>query len=297
MPNPKLYVGKREREEGKLKDDDPLFVRRNGKRITTSNIQFAMRKINERVGGQIGAARKVKGSINPLSLKYLRRAFSIACRNARVDREVREYWLGHSDNYGGAYKGNQIPIPIQERELSKVEEFLSISTPREVRKRLTTKKESEQDRKIEDLREENVDLRERLKEQSEKLKEQGRRIEGLERLERYEKIKTTHEIRESIRELFKKKQLEKAEEGINPLENGAVKEINEGIKKDFEDVIPPGKWEKHQFDPLPLVPEKDWLMQLDLGTLFELSYAVSLTCHPELEEEMEKILEKQPEKE
>ncbi|KXB05427.1 hypothetical protein AKJ49_00820 [candidate division MSBL1 archaeon SCGC-AAA382A03] len=168
----KLYVSER---GGEIESDDPLFVKRNGSRITTSNIQFSMRKINERIGDQIAEARSLNSDINPISLKYLRRAFSIACKLAKVDSGVREYWMGHATDYGGAYSGKQIPKQYQEQELEKVEPFLSITTMREK----FEEKERKQDKEIRDLREQNIGLRtevEREKEMSKDLQGELREL-------------------------------------------------------------------------------------------------------------------------
>ncbi|KXB00823.1 hypothetical protein AKJ41_03620 [candidate division MSBL1 archaeon SCGC-AAA259O05] len=168
----RLYVNER---GGEIEDEDPLFVKREGGRITPSNIQFIMRKINERIGDQIAEARSLNSDINPLSLKYLRRAFSIACKLAKVDSGVREYWMGHATDYGGAYDGKQLPKQLQEQELEKVKSFLSITTMKEE----FEEREREQDKKIQDLREENVDLRrefEKQKETSEDLQEELREL-------------------------------------------------------------------------------------------------------------------------
>jgi len=156
----RFYLSQR-RKKGELDDDDPLFTSRGGSRITAQAIRKVMRGIRDRVADQIPEAQRVNSSINPLSLKYLRRAFGIACRKAKVDPVYKEYWMGHVEPYNGAYSG-QLPIEEQKRELEKVRPYLSITTPKEELK----EKEKEQDEKIRELRKENVDLREEVEELS-----------------------------------------------------------------------------------------------------------------------------------
>ena len=122
----KLYLGQREKE-GELADDAPLLVKRNGKMLDPKNVQKIMRAVNAKVGDQIPEAKRVQsGDINPLSLKYLRRAFSNACRSAGVPRVFREYWLGHAPPYNGAYAG-QLPIAEQRKAVHKISPYLSVT--------------------------------------------------------------------------------------------------------------------------------------------------------------------------
>lgn len=164
----KLYLAERKKEEGELEDDDPLFVRRNnGKRIKPNNIQAVMRDIRDRVGEAIPEAQKISSKVNPLSLKFLRRAFGIACDKAKVDTHFKEYWMGHVEPYNGAYSSGQIPKEVQREELKKLKPFLSVTTTREE----FEQKEREQDKRIQELSEVTSEQDEKIKELSQEKEE------------------------------------------------------------------------------------------------------------------------------
>ncbi|KXA91011.1 hypothetical protein AKJ57_02745, partial [candidate division MSBL1 archaeon SCGC-AAA259A05] len=75
------YLNERERKEGKIDSEEPLFAKR-GKtgeegRMTPNLIQRVMRGIRDSCGGEIEEVEDKlgKSSQNPLSLRYLRKAF------------------------------------------------------------------------------------------------------------------------------------------------------------------------------------------------------------------------------
>ncbi len=164
----KLYIAEREKKEGEIAEGDPLFIRiNNGKRIRKDNIRDMMRDLYKRIGDQIPEANKIDSpSINPLSLKYLRRAFSIACREANVPEHVREYWIGHIEPYSGAYNSRQLSKSVQKRELEKVKPLLSITSPQEdIQEDL-----EEQRKKITELEDKNEELSSRIEDMEELMK-------------------------------------------------------------------------------------------------------------------------------
>ncbi|KXB01510.1 hypothetical protein AKJ41_01345 [candidate division MSBL1 archaeon SCGC-AAA259O05] len=89
----KLYISEWKKREDEIEEGDPLFVKRkhnSGKRITPENIRAVMRDFNDRIGDEIDSAKRTNTDINPLSLKYLRRAFGIACDEANVKRKYKK---------------------------------------------------------------------------------------------------------------------------------------------------------------------------------------------------------------
>lgn len=151
----KMYVAERKKKGGEIDDDSPLFVKKNNgeERITPQTIRWMMRDIRKRIGDQIDEVQRVsnESSLNPLSPKYLRRAFGIACEKANVNRVVKEYWMGHIPPYNGAYSGNQIPKDVQLEELRKVKPYLSITTPSEKMKEEMEERIEAHEKKIEEL--------------------------------------------------------------------------------------------------------------------------------------------------
>lgn len=150
----RIYLGDRKKKEGELSDNDPLFASKfsrngNSRRMTPNHIQRIVRDLYERIGDQVEEA-KVNTKYCPFSLKYLRKAFGVACDNAGIPENFKDYWLGHSTKFQNAYGGT----PSEERqkeELRKLEPYLSITTIKE-----------ETSRNIQELESKNRELEKRI---------------------------------------------------------------------------------------------------------------------------------------
>lgn len=157
------YLGERKKKEGEPADDDPLFVSKfsrngNSRRMTPNHIQRIVRDLYDRIGNQVEEAQ-VNTKYCPFSLKYLRKAFGVACDNAGVSEKFKDYWMGHRAKFGNAYGGT----PSKERqkeELKKLEPYLSITTTKEE----TTKN-------VQELKKRNRELEKRIGEQSKAIEE------------------------------------------------------------------------------------------------------------------------------
>lgn len=175
----RTYINRRKKEHGEISEDDPLFATNGGKEMQVQYIQKMMRRIRDRVADQIPEAQKVKTkNVNPLSLKYLRRAFSNQCRAAKVDKVYREYWMGHSEPYNGAYSG-QLPKEEQKKQIFEETDLyrrLSITAPKQI--------EKEQAK----LREEQRNLKDRMERQQKIIGSQKSTIDELE--DEIEELKT-----------------------------------------------------------------------------------------------------------
>ena len=157
----KMYINEREKEQGELEDDDPLFVTKDTKeRITEGTIRQMMRDLRERIGDQIPEVQRVDGNsnYNPMSPKYLRRAFGKACDEAEIHEKFKHYWLGHEEPYDGAYSAGQIDRDIQLTKPENLKPRLSISTPKELEEDIR-----EQKKDIQDLRTELVEQQKKIK--------------------------------------------------------------------------------------------------------------------------------------
>lgn len=197
----RMYVDERRKKFGELKDDDPLFITKDTKkRITEGTIRMMMRDLRERVGDQIPEVQRVDGNsnYNPMSPKYLRRAFGKACDEAEIHEKFKHYWLGHEEPYDGAYSGGQIDRDLQLKKLEDLKPRLSISTPKEIQEDIREQRED-----IQKLREENVEQRKRLEELEKKIEridKLGELLESVGQLEDMEK-----EIEKTLEEALKKK--------------------------------------------------------------------------------------------
>lgn len=128
----KRYLEQREEKEGELDKSEPLFVKERKKkgdrRVTPDIIRKSMRRIKERVGQEISkVADKLDQQTNPLSFKFLRKAFGVACDNAGIPSRYKHYWLGHKARYNGAYSG--LTRKKQREMYEKLALDLSISAP------------------------------------------------------------------------------------------------------------------------------------------------------------------------
>lgn len=206
----KMYLNQRKRE---LEDKDPLFVKKNnGERIEPRIIQNIMRGIRDRAIGEIEEAQRIDSDINPLSLKYLRRAFGIACDKANVDRRFKEYWLGHTEPYKGAYNSGQISIDEQEKELEKLKTHLRVSTRQE-----------EIDEEIEDQKEEIIELREETVNQKERIEKEEQRRKELE--------KNLEELEEKIEKIDQLGELLESEGKLSDIETVIGEKVEEALRE------------------------------------------------------------------
>ncbi|KXB07698.1 hypothetical protein AKJ51_00285 [candidate division MSBL1 archaeon SCGC-AAA382A20] len=160
----KRYIEERKRKEGELDPENPLFVkrsvRRGGREINSTLVRKVMRKIRDRVGGEIDAVSDhLDQQMNPLSFKFLRKAFGVACDNTdEISGEYKNHWLGHSEPYNGAYSGLTI-----EKQREKYDILAE--------KRLNYSAVSEERAGVEELRGENEELRKMIGSQQQRVEE------------------------------------------------------------------------------------------------------------------------------
>lgn len=149
-----------------IEEDEPLFAKQftisGTERMKTAHVQRLMRDIYDRVGEEIDEAQRIDSDINPLSLKYLRKAFGIACDENNVGRKFKEYWMGHRAPYNGAYSGG-LSRELQKEEHQKLETALSVTSPSErieakIEQKLDTHKEM-----LLEMQEKNQNLEEMMK--------------------------------------------------------------------------------------------------------------------------------------
>ncbi|KXB08069.1 hypothetical protein AKJ56_01920 [candidate division MSBL1 archaeon SCGC-AAA382N08] len=169
-----LYITERKNQEGEIKDNDPLFVKKDSKeRIKPRNIRDIMRDIYERVGEEIPKAKEIKSTYNPFSLKYFRKAFGNACDEAGIPESIKKYWQGHSrDNHNGAYSG-EISKARQKEALKRIKPYLTISTTQKERK----EEQREQREELLNLKKEVGEKSERIQDLEEKLEQQRKDFE------------------------------------------------------------------------------------------------------------------------
>jgi len=119
-----------EPEKTELKNDTLLFTSNsNGKGMTTTNYQKTLRNC-AKLAGLVTDGDLESADLNPARPHALRAGFSSILRLKGVNRDIVEHFIGHKDEYGGAYVQHSSE---ELREVySKHEEFLSVSDVRDI---------------------------------------------------------------------------------------------------------------------------------------------------------------------
>lgn len=109
------YLNKRQEKEGKIGLSEPLFVKERVKNdvksLNTKLIDKMMRKVALR-SGVVSQEEMERADMNPCRPHALRAAFKTVLMLQGVPKELTEYWMGHTPDYGGAYH-----LPSDEEQL------------------------------------------------------------------------------------------------------------------------------------------------------------------------------------
>ncbi len=119
-----------EPEKTVLRNDTLLFTSNsNGKGMTASNYQKTLRHC-AKLAGLVTEDDLERADLNPARPHALRAGFSSILRLKGVNRDIVEHFIGHKDEYGGAY------VQHSNEELREIyaqyEEFLSVSDVRDI---------------------------------------------------------------------------------------------------------------------------------------------------------------------
>ncbi len=127
----KLYLNiRREKYKEEIGYDTPLFVSdgthvNKAKRIVPKNFQDNMREY-VLLAGLVSKEKMERADFSPARPHALRAGFATIARLKGLNEALINYWLGHSDKYGGAYN-NATEGELREKYLE-IEPGLSVST-------------------------------------------------------------------------------------------------------------------------------------------------------------------------
>lgn len=213
----KRYMAERERRQGELKRDSPLFTherkrREKGKkerrynRLDPGAVDMMIRRVVER-SGLISRERLKEADLNPARSHALRAGFSSVLKEEGVNESIVNGLMGHAVGYDSAYN---IFSDKQLRELyQRHEDVLSIgqiSIPREEEIEAVVKKhfgELGVERVMSELKARFADFERRERREIEELKEKYRKFE--ERRTKSDDVMTRLFKDKEFRDVFRRK--------------------------------------------------------------------------------------------
>lgn len=111
--------------DGKLTDESPLFVREySNEAILPPAFQRALRRYVQ-LAGLVSEEEMSRSDRNPARSHALRTAFASILRMNGANEALIDYFMGHTERYGGAY--NRMTDEELKEQYVKYEEYLSIS--------------------------------------------------------------------------------------------------------------------------------------------------------------------------